>query len=149
MSILRALEEGLRTRHAEETIDAARRLAEVLPADSVVTLSGDLGAGKTTFVKGLARSWGIGAPITSPTYNIFNLHQGPRRQLAHMDAYRLDNADAVDALMLDDFLRPPYCLVIEWPEKIADWIPADALRLAFAIGSGDERTLKLLPASGD
>lgn len=143
MNILEELERGVTTRTAEETIQCARSLAKVLPPDTILTLSGDLGAGKTTFVKGLAQAWDIAATITSPTYNIFTLHQGPECQLAHMDAYRLDGGDSVESLMLEDFLRSPYCLVIEWPEKIADWIPTDALNLKFTIAHGDQRTIRL------
>jgi tRNA threonylcarbamoyladenosine biosynthesis protein TsaE len=142
MSILAELETGIRTACADETMEVARRLAAELPADAVVTLSGDLGAGKTTFVKGLAAAWGITQTVTSPTYNIFTLYQGRDRQLAHMDAYRLEGADAVDGLMLEEFLRSPFCLVIEWPEKIADWIPFDAVRLEFKSGTGNERQIR-------
>lgn len=147
MSILAALEQGIDTATAEETIELARRLTAEIPPDAVVALSGDLGAGKTTFVKGLAEGWGIRQTVTSPTYNIFTLYEGPQRQLAHMDAYRLEGAAAVDGLMLEEFLRSPFCLVIEWPEKIADWIPADALRLQFTTGAENTRHLRLLPRS--
>ncbi len=142
MSILQSLRQGITTTDAGQTISVAAELATVLPEDAVLTLSGDLGAGKTTFVKGLAQAWGITARITSPTYNIFTLHEGPIRQLAHMDAYRLGGADAVDALMLAEFLRSPYCLVIEWPEKIGGWIPPDAVRLHLAITDGDQRSIR-------
>lgn len=144
MSILGRLETGITSPTAATTIELARELAATLPIDSVLTLSGDLGAGKTTFVKGLASAWGITATITSPTYNIFTLYQGDR-QLVHMDAYRLNGADAVDALMLEEFLRSPYCLVIEWPEKIAAWIPSDAIHLHFANGPAEARIIRSEP----
>lgn len=122
-------------------MDLAREIAAALPPDAVLTLSGDLGAGKTTFVKGLATAWGITRTVTSPTYNIFTLYESPARQLAHMDAYRLAGPEAVDALMLEEFLRSPYCLVIEWPEKIAGWLPSDAIQLRFESSGENSRHL--------
>lgn len=141
MSILQRLESGIPTQSPEETMALANALAQELPIDAVVGLSGDLGAGKTTFVKGLAAAWDVRATVTSPTYNIFTLHPGIR-QLAHMDAYRLNGPESVDALMLEEFLQSPYCLVIEWPENIAAWLPSEALVLRFASEKGDRRFIR-------
>lgn len=145
MNILEQLEQGFVAASAEETINLAAEVAQSLPPNAVLALSGDLGAGKTTFVKGLARAWKITATITSPTYNIFTIHQGPHRQLVHMDAYRLEGADAVDALMLEEFLQPPYCLVVEWPEKIAGWMPSETIFLRFSMGPADSRIIRREP----
>jgi tRNA threonylcarbamoyladenosine biosynthesis protein TsaE len=101
----------------EETWQIAYSFTQILPADQILALSGDLGAGKTAFVKGLAKAWGITEPITSPTFSLMNIHQGTR-QLVHIDAYRLDSASAWDSLMVEDFLQSPWCVAIEWPSKI-------------------------------
>lgn len=105
------------TSSLEETWELAAALAAILPHDLTLALYGDLGAGKTAFVKGLAKAWKIPGPITSPTFNLMNLYQG-QRQLVHIDAYRLESPDAWDDLMVEDFLTSPWCLAIEWANRI-------------------------------
>ena len=118
-----------------KTAAAAARVAELLPTDADCTLAlhGTLGAGKTTFVSGLARALGVRQPVTSPSYNIYAVYEGRSRQLIHMDAYRLTSPDAVDALMLEEFMRSPWVWVVEWPEKIGDALPPDTVHLEFEI----------------
>lgn len=142
MSIFAKLREGVVTSSAAETHALARELASALPPDATLALHGDLGVGKTTFVQGLARGFGITEPVTSPTFTIFTLHRG-QRTLVHLDAYRLENAHQIDALMLEDFLVSPWCLAVEWPEKIAAWIPANALHLDLGITSDERHTVRL------
>lgn len=108
---------------ADDTRQIAQKICESLPLNTVITLSGDLGAGKTTFVKGIAEFCEISEDITSPTFNIYNIHTGSIN-LVHMDAYRLKSADDLDALMLDDILFPPYFFVVEWPQNILSALPA-------------------------
>jgi len=131
------------TASAEETQALAAELAASLPVDATLALHGDLGVGKTTFVQGLARGLGVGEPVTSPTFNIFTLHRGDARTLVHLDAYRLENAAQLDALMLDDFLISPYCLAVEWPENIAAWLPAGTLHLDLGIQADERHTIRL------
>jgi tRNA threonylcarbamoyladenosine biosynthesis protein TsaE len=138
MTLFDKLRAGVATASAEETRSLAAELAAALPPDTTLALHGDLGAGKTTFVQGLARGFGIVEPVTSPTYTIFTLHRAPSYTLVHLDAYRLDDPRQVEALMLDDFLVSPWCLAVEWPEKIAAWLPDNALHLALGI-AGDGR----------
>lgn len=142
MSIFVKLRAGVTTASAAETHELARQLALALPPDATLALHGDLGVGKTTFVQGLARGFGITEPVTSPTFNIFTLHRGDRT-LVHLDAYRLENAHQIDALMLDDFLASPWCLAVEWPEKIAEWIPINALHLDLGITPDEHHTVRL------
>jgi len=137
MSIFDQLDQGITTRSISETNAVATALAQALPIDSILTLRGDLGAGKTTFVKALALALGVKGPIKSPTYNIFSIHQGTI-QLVHMDAYRLSGPNAIEELMLEEFLQSPYCLVIEWPERIIDWLPSATIALSLSIQ--DEHT---------
>ncbi|MFM8618238.1 MAG: tRNA (adenosine(37)-N6)-threonylcarbamoyltransferase complex ATPase subunit type 1 TsaE [Opitutaceae bacterium] len=132
-SIFDKLRAGVTTRSAEETRSLATELGAALPAGSVLALHGDLGVGKTTFVQGLARGLGAASGVTSPTFNIFTLHRG-KTNLLHLDAYRLDSAREVEDLLIEDFMEPPWCLAVEWPEKVAAWLPAGALHLDLSIG---------------
>jgi tRNA threonylcarbamoyladenosine biosynthesis protein TsaE len=143
MNIFAKLRAGVVTTSAEETHAWAGELAAALPPDSTLALHGDLGVGKTTFVQGLARGMGVTAPVTSPTFNIFTLYQGEARTLVHMDAYRLEDDRQIDALMLEDFLVSPWCLAVEWPEKIAAWIPANTLHLDLGITADEHHTIRL------
>lgn len=118
------------TASLEETWELAAAIAAILPADLTLALHGDLGAGKTAFVKGLAKAWGIREPVTSPTFNLMNLYQG-QRQLVHIDAYRLDSPDAWHELMVEDFLSSPWCLAIEWPDHISNAWPGPTWPLHF------------------
>lgn len=136
MNILERLNNGIDTRSPAETIAIAAALTESLPPDAILALEGDLGAGKTTFVKGLAHAMGIQELITSPTFNIFNTYDSGARTLIHMDAYRLDpQSNVIDELMLEDFMNPPYCLAIEWPGNLGELPWPTSLQLNFTIPS--------------
>lgn len=141
-SIFDKLRAGVTTRSAEETRALATELGAALPAGSVLALHGDLGVGKTTFVQGLARGLGITGSVTSPTFNIFTLHRG-KTNLLHLDAYRLESAREVEDLLIEDFMEPPWCLAVEWPEKVAAWLPAGALHLDLSIGAGHAHHVRL------
>lgn len=140
---LDAWRNGILSRSAQETERLAAELAARFPPDATLALHGDLGAGKTTFVRGLARAWGIAGPVTSPTYAIFNLHRGGTRRLVHLDAYRLARPEDTDHLMLWDLLESPWALVVEWPSKLGDRLPPDAWHLHLAIVAPGEHRLRL------
>lgn len=142
-SLLDQLRDGRTTSSAAETQALARELALLLPVDATLALHGDLGVGKTTFVQGLASAFGVLEPVTSPTFNIYTVHRGRTRTLVHLDAYRLENAREMEALLLEDFLVSPWCLAVEWPEKITDWIPAGALHFELGINSSEQHTIRL------
>jgi tRNA threonylcarbamoyladenosine biosynthesis protein TsaE len=127
-----------------ETEAAGAALATVLPPDTVLALHGDLGAGKTTFVRGLARAWGEAGPVTSPTFNYFLIYRG-RRQLVHLDAYRLTRPEDYDSLLVNEFLESPWCLAIEWPENIGNHLPPNAWHLFFSAPEETRRVLTLRP----
>ncbi len=145
MNILEMLRAGLTTTSAEATRAAAAKFAATLPPDTTLALHGTLGVGKTTFVQGLARGLGISGPVTSPTFNIFTLHRG-RVNLLHLDAYRLENAQQVEDLLLEDFMISPWCLAVEWPEKIPDWLPPTTQHLELSITPDEKHTLRLRSA---
>lgn len=142
MSICDKLRDGVTTDSAEETERLAAQFAAELPADTTLALHGDLGVGKTTFVRGLARGLGIDGEVTSPTFSIYTLYRGDRT-LVHLDAYRLESAQEIDDLLLEDFLTSPYCLAIEWPEKIDTWVPDTALHLDLGITTDQRHTIRL------
>jgi tRNA threonylcarbamoyladenosine biosynthesis protein TsaE len=81
--------------------------------------------------------------VTSPTFTLYNIHRGART-LVHLDAYRLKSPDQVEDLLLEDFLVAPYCLAIEWPERIAGWLPPGTLTLKLTIESPGRHRVQLV-----
>lgn len=145
-SICARLRAGVTTGSAAETRELARALATEIPPDTVLALHGNLGVGKTTFVQGLAQGFGIQDVVTSPTFTIFTLHRpnaAGGRLLVHLDAYRLENETQIDDLMLEDFLTSPWCLAVEWPDRIAAWIPDDAWHIELGITPDERHTVRL------
>lgn len=137
------LRQGVRTETAEETRELAALWAAELPADATVALHGDLGAGKTTWVQGMALGFGITEPVTSPTFTIYTLHQGMQHMLAHLDAYRIGSTEEAQELLLEEFLVSPWCLAVEWPEKLPGWIPEDAWHLDLDIEADGRHSIRL------
>ncbi len=120
-------------RSVEETWELARRLAADLLPGAVVCLDGDLGAGKTTFVQGLAAALGVRGRVTSPTLCLVQGHgSADGRLLVHRDLYRLASEDDVLAIGWEDYLSRGAILAVEWPERAGSLIPADATRVSFA-----------------
>jgi tRNA threonylcarbamoyladenosine biosynthesis protein TsaE len=107
------------THSAEETIAYGRRLAAELSPPLLVLLRGDLGAGKTTLVKGIAEGFeaALAEDVTSPTFTLIHEYRGPRATLYHIDLYRIDTPRELETLGLDDLLAPNCILLIEWGEK--------------------------------
>src|SRR6202050_2078617 len=107
------------THSAEETIAFGRTLAAQLPPPRIVLLRGDLGAGKTTLVKGIAEGFEAARAedVTSPTFTLIHEYRGPRATLYHIDLYRIDTDRELETLGLDDLLAPNCILLIEWGEK--------------------------------
>lgn len=123
----------------EETWALARRLAAELKPGDVVCLEGDLGAGKTTFVQGLAAALGVPGRVTSPTFCIVQEH-GPvdGRFLVHMDLYRLSSEDDVLAVGWEDYVSRGAVIAVEWPERAGSLVPAGARHVSFAMLDGEE-----------
>ena len=124
-------------REHEMEEEAAAFLTSLSPAAAgatIVTLSGELGAGKTTFVKGVARALGVEEQVTSPTFvilKIYDLYEQKFRKLIHMDAYRLKGKQHLKVLGWDELVKDPGNLIlVEWPEKIEEAIPQGAKRIA-------------------
>ncbi len=121
---------------ATEALGAA--LAPALVAGDVLALAGELGAGKTRFVAGLARVLAPGARVRSPSFTLVNEYGG-MPELFHLDLYRLATGE-VDGLGLEEYASRGV-LVVEWGERLPAAWRAEALELAFVVGDGDERTL--------
>ena len=107
------------THSAEETIAYGRKLASELFPPLIVLLRGDLGAGKTTLVKGIAEGFGAARAedVTSPTFTLVHEYRGPHTTLYHIDLYRIDTERELETLGLDDLIAPNCILLIEWGEK--------------------------------
>lgn len=128
-----------------ETINFAKKLARVLKPRDVIALEGDLGAGKTTFTKGLAEGLGIEKNVNSPTFTIIKEYEG-RIPLYHMDVYRLENTE--EDLGFDEYFDGDGVTVIEWAHFIEDQLPKERLTIEFKLGDGNERIIRFFP-SGD
>ncbi|MEX0672591.1 MAG: tRNA (adenosine(37)-N6)-threonylcarbamoyltransferase complex ATPase subunit type 1 TsaE [Candidatus Paceibacterota bacterium] len=116
----------------------------------VVALSGDLGAGKTTFTRTLARVLGVTGPVTSPTFVIEQVYDLPADKnfghLVHIDAYRLESSEDLRRLGWDDIVADPAnCIVVEWAQKVADILPEDAVWLMFEVVGEKEREITTGP----
>jgi tRNA threonylcarbamoyladenosine biosynthesis protein TsaE len=107
----------VRTTSAEATERAGAELAAELRPGDVVLVSGELGAGKTTFVRGALRALGVTDPITSPTFVVGILYDGARGPLAHLDLYRLAGLEEEDPGLLDPYFGPDTITFVEWPER--------------------------------
>jgi tRNA threonylcarbamoyladenosine biosynthesis protein TsaE len=129
----------LRSDSPETTRALAARLGALLRPGDVVALSGDLGAGKTCFVQGLAAGMGIQGNVTSPTFILMRHHPG-QVMLCHADAYRLGSAEEFADLGLDDVLRQGV-LAVEWAEQVANALPADRVEVLLEANGEDSRRL--------
>ena len=132
---------ALRSSSPEETRRLAAALAGVLEAGDVVALCGELGAGKTCFVQGLARGLGVREAVTSPTFVLMKLYEG-RLPLVHCDVYRLATlADVHD--LGEDVMAPDAVTVIEWGDSVRSVLPDERLEVDLTHGDDDQRGLAL------
>ena len=99
--------------------------AQFVPKSNVIELIGDVGAGKTTFVRGLAKQLGIKEPVTSPSFTIYKSYAGKNKNLIHYDFYRLDNPGIMQEDLLENLKDPNNIVVIEWSDSVKDILPED------------------------
>jgi tRNA threonylcarbamoyladenosine biosynthesis protein TsaE len=126
----------------EETRRIAAALAKELRAGAIVLLKGDLGAGKTAFVRGLAEGLGIKAEeVTSPTFTLVHEYRGGRLPLVHVDLYRLDRAD-LDEIGLDQDVATQGIVAVEWPERLSRKI-SNTIGVRIADRGGDHREIEI------
>ena len=131
------------THSAEETIELGRKLAGELKPWSVVLLRGDLGAGKTTLVKGIAEAFHAAEAeaVTSPTFTLIHEYRGPEVTLFHIDLYRIDTQRELDTLALDDLMEPNTILLIEWGEKFERFAKERDVEIAIEHRGAEDRVI--------
>ena len=128
----------------EETEAVGSRLAEQLLPGSLIAFTGDLGAGKTAFVRGLAHGLGITDRVTSPTFTIVNEYDGGRLPLFHFDMYRLGSADELFDIGWDDYLLRGGVCAVEWSENVAEALDGGCIQVDIRRGGTDnERTITI------
>ena len=134
------------TRTPSETQALARALGPLLQSGDVVLLSGDLGAGKTTFVKGVAEALGVREPVTSPSFTIVQEYDGAV-PIAHVDVFRLQRVQELHDLGFEELLEGRVVLV-EWGDLVAPILPADRVEVTFTIGDDLETRVVEIDAIG-
>ena len=129
-----------KTRTEEETLQLGKEMAAGLKGGDVVLLHGGLGAGKSVFTRGIARGLGISGPVTSPTFTILNVHEGPGLKLHHFDLYRIEDPDELDEIGFDEFITDSGAVsVIEWPEVAKGLLPKDAIEIRISSEDGGRK----------
>jgi tRNA threonylcarbamoyladenosine biosynthesis protein TsaE len=135
----------IETRSAAETEQVAASLAGQLSPGDVVTVSGELGTGKTTFVRGACRALGVDAPVTSPTYTIGHRYHGRDGDVSHLDLYRFRDVSAAEWGDLEPYFEDAIVFV-EWPEAGADALPRSRFTVRLAYSEGDARIVAVSDA---
>lgn len=130
-----------------ETEALGERLVQKLPAGSVVAFTGDLGAGKTAFVRGMARGLGITVRVTSPTFTIVSEYEGGRLPLFHFDLYRLGGPDELFDIGWEDYLRRDGVCAVEWSENAAGALESGCICVDIRRGASDSQ--REITISGD
>jgi tRNA threonylcarbamoyladenosine biosynthesis protein TsaE len=130
------------SRSPEQTRGVGRRLGEALQTGDVICLQGDLGAGKTTFVQGIAQGWGSMDAVSSPTFILVNMYRDSgQEKLFHLDAYRLDSTPEAEELDLGAMLAQG-ALIVEWPERMEKLIPGERLWVQLEYINDEEREMR-------
>ena len=122
-----------------ETEDLGCRLGRALEPGAVIAYTGDLGAGKTAFTRGLARGLGIPDRVTSPTFTIVNEYEGGRLPLFHFDMYRLSDSDELFEIGWEDYLARDGVCAVEWSENVEDALDEDSIRVDIRRGEHDDQ----------
>jgi tRNA threonylcarbamoyladenosine biosynthesis protein TsaE len=132
----------------QDTEAAGAELAASLRRGDVVLVSGELGAGKTTFVRGACRALGVTGPVTSPTFAIGQVYAGRGVEIAHLDLYRLGSLSDEDPALLDDYLTPERIAFLEWPGVAEGRIERLAATVRLEHAGGDRRAIEVHAVSG-
>ncbi len=135
--------ESLETNSAAETEALGARIAERLAPGDVVLVVGDVGAGKTTLVRGACRALGVSDHVTSPTFTIGQRYGGGRLLVSHLDLYRLQTLEGEDPALLEDYLGPEGVAFIEWPDAGAGQLGRPALEVRLRHDGGERRQVEV------
>ena len=137
------LVEKVESSSAVETEAAGARIAERLRPGDVVVISGEVGAGKTTLIRGACRALGVEGPVTSPTFTIGQRYKGGRLPVSHLDLYRLQSLEDEDPALLDDYLTADGVAFIEWPAVAEPRLQRPALEVRLRHAGGDSRVIEV------
>jgi len=129
----------------EETVAAGRELARRLSPGACVALSGDLGAGKTHFVRGLVAGWDGAEPATSPTFTLLHEYATPRGPVFHLDLYRAHSAEEIWAAAHDELEAPHGLVVVEWADRFPELVPPGAIRVELLHAGEGRRRVTIVP----
>lgn len=135
--------ERIESGSAAETEAVGARLAERLGPGDVVVVSGEVGAGKTTLIRGACRALGIAGPVTSPTFTLGQRYEGGRLPVSHLDLYRLDSLEGEDPALLDDYLGSEGVAFVEWPAAGAGRLGRPALEIRLSHAGAERRSIEL------
>jgi len=135
--------ERIESLSAAETEALGARVAERLRPGDVVVISGEVGAGKTTLIRGACRALGIEEPITSPTFTIGQRYRGGRLPVSHLDLYRLESLEGEDPALLDDYLGPDDVAFVEWPAVGVERLGRPALEIRLAHAGEENRVAEI------
>ncbi len=131
------------SRSVEDTMELAENIESEKFPGMVICLNGELGSGKTVFVKGFAKSLGITETITSPTFSLIKEYNSGEMPLYHMDVYRIEEADGT--IGFDDYFNKSAISIIEWAEMIEDELPSERLELIFRVIDENTRVIIFKP----
>ncbi len=133
---------------AEQTLELGKQIGQALSSQFSIALNGDLGAGKTTLVQGLAKGMGVddGYYITSPTFNIMNEYPAKDLRLCHLDLYRLGSAEELEYIGFDDILGADAVIVVEWPGFLEEVQFEFDLKIKFSFNKNYNRIISLFPS---
>jgi tRNA threonylcarbamoyladenosine biosynthesis protein TsaE len=138
---------AVRTRSSSETFSLAARVGTILRAGDVVALSGDLGAGKTVFAKGIARALGIHEEVVSPTFTLVREYEGAV-PLVHVDVYRLDHLQELYDVGFDELIGGRSVMVVEWGDRVSALLPVERLDVVLTPGDDDDDRLVTFEPAG-
>ncbi len=140
--------ETLVTSSAEETETVGAEIARDLAPGDVVLVSGEVGAGKTTLIRGACRALGVKGPITSPTFTIGRRYRGARTPVSHLDLYRLGSLDEEDPALLEDYLGADSVAFIEWSAPAEPHLQGRIQRVGLRHAGGDRRQIEIGALAG-
>ena len=136
------------TNNAAETRELGTRLAEKLKAGDVILLEGELGAGKSELARGVARGLGVTETVTSPSFTILNVYESGRIPLYHFDWYRLESAEELYELGMDEYLGGNGIALVEWPAQCPDAVPEKCLRIKISATGENSRRIETESCGG-
>lgn len=133
----------IHTHSPEETVSAAERIGALLRGGDVIAYKGGLGAGKTTFTRGLAVGMGLPDEVHSPTFSLVNEYRGGDKVMYHFDMYRIMNAEALETTGFYDFLSEESVIVCEWSENISECLPVNTITITINYCGENEREISI------